>query len=303
MDKLSAMPALGDLDDARGRGICAVIVAYYPDEELEFRLPVLLQQVEALLVVDNTPIGVCRKQLMPLSQRPGMKIVENNKNIGIAAALNQGLEHARTLGCTWLLTLDQDTRCDANMVDILLRTYVLCNQKPAVIGSNYLDPQLKRLAIPAPRKPTCLERKTVITSGSLINVKIANEVGGFRADYFIDQVDHEFCLRMRTRGHRVVISGTPTMTHSVGTSGGVTLPFLGTQPNHPPSRKYYIARNSIVTVATYWRQEPAWCLRRLVRLVLGLVFMAVFEKQAPAKTAAFMAGCTDAIRGRMGPRE
>ncbi len=126
-------------------------------------------------------------------------------------------------------------------------------------------------------------------------------MGGFREDYFIDQVDHEFCLRARAHGHQVVISRKPVMAHSVGESGGVWMPWLGVLPNHPPVRKYYIARNTVVTVKAYWRREPQWCLRRLARLLLGLGGMAFLEKQGFAKVRAFAGGIADGLHGRMGP--
>jgi rhamnosyltransferase len=146
-----------------------------------------------------------------------------------------------------------------------------------------------------------LEQKTVITSGCLVDVRQALSIGGFRADYFIDQVDHEFCLRARANGYIVIISRKPLMTHSVGRLGGARLPFLGVLPNHPPVRKYYIARNTVVTVASYWRKEPDWCLRRLVRLFLGLIEMALLEEHKVSKVCAFAGGVADGLRNRMGP--
>jgi rhamnosyltransferase len=87
----------------------------------------------------------------------------------------------------------------------------------------------------------------------------------------------------------------------VGEAGGVRLPFLGTLPNHPPLRKYYIARNSLVTIREYWRDEPGWCLRRLVRLLLGLLLMGLLERNRLGKMRAFLAGVMDAMGSRTGP--
>ncbi|MGI0014597.1 MAG: glycosyltransferase family 2 protein, partial [Nitrososphaera sp.] len=165
---------------------------------------------------------------------------------------------------------------------------------------NYFDPQTDRIKVPTGQDADFLEQKTVITSGSLIDVRLAVASGGFREDYFIDQVDHEFCLRVRAHGQKVVISCKPVMTHSVGRPGGVQIPFLGVLPNHPPLRKYYIARNTVVTVAEYWRREPEWCLRRMVRLVLGLGLMALLEEHRFSKVRAFAAGVADGMRRRMG---
>lgn len=280
--------------------VCAVVVAYFPDGEFEARLNTILPQVARLVVVDNTPNGIFLSQDLIAAWGVRLHSIANHSNKGVAAALNQGLEYAYQQGYPWLLTLDQDTLCYRNMVSVLGKAYEDCSPRPALIGSNYLDPRSSRPKVPAHGK-IWLEQKTVITSGGLVDANIALSIGGFREDYFIDQVDHEFCLRLRIQGFRVVISSEPVMEHSVGRPGGIGIPFLGILPNHPPLRKYYIARNTVVTIAEYWKQEPEWCLRRLVRLVLGLGLMAVLEENRVAKVRAFVAGTVDGILHRLGP--
>lgn len=280
--------------------VCAVIVAYFPDESFEDRLRAILPQVSRLVIVDNTPDAVSLSPAMIDAWSGRVHCIANHANRGVAAALNQGIEDALRQGYCWVLTLDQDTQCYPNMVAILGSVYKHCNPKPAVIGGNYLDPRNRKPKVPV-QGGECVEQKTVITSGSLVNAEIAFLVGGFREDYFIDQVDHEFCLRLRSQGYRVVISRDPVMEHSVGQPSGVELPLLGVLPNHPPLRKYYIARNSLVTVAKYWRREPDWCMRRLIRLLLGLILMSTLEEQRIAKARAFVAGFVDGMRRRMGP--
>jgi rhamnosyltransferase len=279
--------------------VCAVVVTYHAEEEVLARIAVLMGQVTMVIVVDNTPGEGALKGLKDLDS--SVCLVENKANLGIASALNIALAMAQKKGFHWMLTLDQDTRCDTDMVSVLLKISASCGEGCAVIGSNYFDPRSNRTKVTESNCKEWKEQKTVITSGSLVNVTKAHSVGGFRDDFFIDQVDHEFCLRLRAHGYKVAISCKPLMTHSVGNAGGVRIPFLGVLPNHPPSRKYYIARNTVVTVANYWRSEPEWCLRRLVRLILGLGGMALFEERRISKVRAFMHGILDGFHGRMGP--
>lgn len=282
--------------------VCAIVVAYFPDEEFGARLHSLLPQVARVVVVDNTPQESAVHRLKKLLEDLApVHLIENRANVGISAALNQGLQYALDAGCKWVLTLDQDTQCFPDMVHTLLVVSQACKPVPAVVGGNYLDPRSKQPKVPIGEAEAFLMQKTVITSGSLIDARLAAAIGGFRDDYFIDQVDHEFCLRARAHGHKVVISRKPVMIHSVGRPGGVRVPFLGVLPNHPPVRKYYIARNTVVTVMAYWRREPEWCLRRLVRLLLGLGEMALLEDQGLGKVRAFAGGVVDGLRGRMGP--
>jgi rhamnosyltransferase len=240
--------------------------------------------------------------LHAISQAEHTHIVENRVNLGIAKALNQGLQHALESNCQWLLTLDQDTRCYPDAVQTLLAAAATCIPEPVVIGGNYFDAKRGRHDAPVDLRGDCLERKTVITSGCLVQSGFAANIGGFREDYFIDQVDHEFCLRARRHGGRVVITRKPIMHHSVGGDAGPKVPFRGQMlPDHSPVRKYYITRNSLVTVASYWKTEPLWCLIRTVRLLLGLPTMLLLETEKPAKARAFAAGCRDGLRRRMGP--
>jgi rhamnosyltransferase len=282
--------------------VCAVVVAYFPDEAFGARLRGLLPQAAGVVVVDNTPEeGAASRLENALHGLPRVHLISNRANLGISAALNQGLDHAVTAGCKWALTLDQDTQCFPDMVSTLLGVSEACKPTPVVVGGNYLDPRSRHPKVAIGEAGAFLPQKTVITSGSLVDARLALAMGGFREDYFIDQVDHEFCLRARAHGHQVVISRKPVMVHSVGESGGVQMPWLGVLPNHPPVRKYYIARNTVVTVKAYWRREPQWCLRRLARLLLGLVGMFFLEKQGLAKVRAFAGGIADGLHGRMGP--
>jgi rhamnosyltransferase len=281
--------------------VCAIVVTYFPDDAFGVRLRSLLPQVGCVVIVDNTPEESAAGQLKVFGDAANVHLVSNRANLGISAALNQGLRHALTAGCKWALTLDQDTQCFPDMVSTLLGVSQACTPTPAVIGGNYLDPRSNHPKVATGEAGAFLVQKTVITSGCLVDVRLALAIGGFREDYFIDQVDHEFCLRARAHGHQVVISRKPVMTHSVGEPGGVRVPWLGELPNHPPVRKYYIARNTIVTVKAYWRREPEWCLRRLARLLLGLGGMALLEKQGLNKVRAFTGGVADGLRGRMGP--
>ncbi len=281
--------------------VCAVMVTYYPDTLVAERISRLRSQVDFVIVVDNTPEHAKMMGFSHLLEDERFKLVSNLSNIGLAAGLNQGLRHAAASRCRWLLTLDQDSDFYPEMKQTLLQVVDAVSERPAVIGSNYWDGRTQRFKVPTGLAGEYWSQKTVITSGSLMDVAFAEMLGGFREDYFIDQVDHEFCLRVRANGGQVIISRKPVMSHTVGESGGAWLPVLGTLPNHSPLRKYFIARNSIATIARYWHTDPEWCLRRLMRLLLGFVLMAILERRRLAKVSAFVAGVADGLRKRMGP--
>jgi len=280
--------------------VCAVVVAYYPDAVFEARLERVLSQVACVVVVDNTPEPITLSGTLRSTWAGRLHCISNAENKGIAAAMNQGLAYASAQGCPWLLTLDQDSTCYPDMLEILGEAYAACLPAPAILGSNYFDPSNQKCKVPPKGEQLWLEQKTVITSGCIVNVDVACALHGLREDYFIDQVDHEFCLRARAHGYRIAITRKPAMEHCVGLAGGVRLPWLGVLPNHSPVRKYYIARNTVVTVMQYWREEPLWCYKRLVRLGLGLVVMLALEPRRVDMGRAFVLGVMDGLRARMG---
>jgi rhamnosyltransferase len=73
--------------------------------------------------------------------------------------------------------------------------------------------------------------------------------------------------------------------------------------NHSPVRKYFIARNAIVTAKTYFLREPAWGMRQGLRLVADFASILLFESEKLKKITAFMVGVAHGMSGKMGPIE
>lgn len=282
--------------------VCAVVVTFFPDQGFDERLQILLPQVGMVVILDNTPEDSRVFRLKEYYENDArILVIENQANVGIAAALNQGLGVACERSYGWIITLDQDTKCYPDMLQTLTNVYEACKSRVAVIGGNYFDFRKKRLRVPSGEPNEFLEQKTVITAGSLINTHVAQALGGFREEYFIDQVDHEFCLRARAHGYHVYISRKPVMEHSIGGPNRPLIPLLGiAPPDHPPLRKYYIARNSIVLMMEYWKLEPVWCLHRMVNLLLECGSIMMLQNDSFAKLRAFFAGIVDGVCRRMG---
>ena len=91
--------------------VLAVVVAYYPDDMVWQRVRALSMMVGEVFVVDNTPFNESKSAQLEAQNEPQKNIVINKvgKNIGVAAALNLGIEEAKRKGFPCLLTLDQDS--------------------------------------------------------------------------------------------------------------------------------------------------------------------------------------------------
>lgn len=284
---------------------CAIIVTYQPDEDFPTRLKRVLAQFPLVIIVDNSSRSTAAEMLQKQTEQPQVLLTVNQSNLGIATALNQGVDLASTQGFEWIVTLDQDTLVSSDLLETLLDVYIKSGGGSVMIGSNYWDAHRKRDFIQcADAETTFLERKTLITSGTLIPLSLFKKIGFFREDYFIDSVDHEFCLRARANGCKILISCHSIMSQSIGAhveNPSRLRQFMSF--NHSAVRKYFIARNTVATAQSYFIQEPMWSMRQGWRLLSDFASIILFEHEKLKKAKAFMIGVAHGIAGKMGPIE
>jgi len=290
--KTSAIPSI--------ENTCAVIVTYHPDDDVISRLRLIQNQLPSLIIIDNASSKKCQSVLDDFSAPPKVRLVKNYENEGIGKALNQAATLAIESGFSWILTLDQDTVVQEDMFNELASVYKYSGYSSPFIGSNYWNALRNKQLIECTSQSdhAFIEQRTIITSGTLMKLELFESVGHFREDYFIDSVDHEYCLRIRASGFSVLMSCKSLMSHSIGQSGSLTSRFQAFE--HPPIRKYYIARNTLVTLKDYFTREPAWSMRQLLRLAVELTSIIFFEGDKKNKSYAFIRGIIDGIRNKMG---
>ena len=101
----------------KGFRVFAVVVLYLPDLALLRRVvDTTLSQVDGLVLVDNTPAAAALDEVSSFTALPALTLLRQNHNIGLAAGLNRGIEHARRAGADHFLLLDQDSVPAADMV-------------------------------------------------------------------------------------------------------------------------------------------------------------------------------------------
>lgn len=266
--------------------LCAVVVTYYPDTGIADRISRVASQVSKVVVVNNGS---------EFELPSDIEVISNKCNRGIAAALNQGLNWARTRHYSWALLLDQDTICGPEMVKRLKAAYLDHpeREKLAIIGSNH----------GAEYEPHCKdslwsEAKFVITSGTLISLKSADRIGRFREEFFIDCVDFEYCLRARRLGFHVIQLNSQVMDHFIGT---VTHHRLLGRPtattNHSSWRWYYQTRNSLVLCREYLFVDPIWSSWLLLSRLKRTILMILFESSRLAKLKTSLLAVRDFALG------
>jgi rhamnosyltransferase len=288
--------------------ICAILVTYYPDALFAQRLERIRDQVGRILIVDNTADAKCGLASQLVSD-DALNVLENKENLGIGAALNQGLTRAIQLGYQWMITFDQDSWVHEDLVTTLIS---IVEQQPqpdlvGIIGCNF-EHETSHLSTIKHKVagPNFSEAKTVITSGSLLSAAVFSAVGPFRSDFFIDFVDHEYCLRLRKLGYSVLTANAPLMVHALGAPTPLSFDtaigkFSLVLTNRSPLRRYYMTRNGILVAKAYFSVAPIWALKTLGS-VLGFALLKIpFEKTARwKKFCATILGALDALRSKSG---
>ena len=277
------------------------MVTYFPDDGLVTRLNRVLCQVDALILIDNGSGEKSAAVLAEASMLSRVTAILNPRNVGVAAALNQGVREARARGYEWALTLDQDTLAEPSLISVLRGVFAVIptRRRVAVIGSNYHDPPTGRIYHGVGAGRAWVDAVAVMTSGSLISLPAYEAIGGFRDEFFIDMVDTDYCLRARSLGFSVLLSLRPTMQHSIG---HMTLhPFLWTRvttSNHDPTRRYYMTRNHAALIREYVFREPAWVARSILSRIKRTLLMCVYETERWPKLKATAKGAIDGFGRR-----
>jgi rhamnosyltransferase len=285
--------------------VCAVIVTFHPDAGFIDRFHHIADQVGRIVIVDNGSDESILSSIVPLAVNASAKFIKNGKNLGIATALNQGLQVAHDEGYPWIICFDQDSLVFPDMFDELARIYeeILDKDTIAVIGVNSVDPAtgITFLRHTSDSSDGYLLQMTVITSGSLLPVALVLKLGGFRSDFFIDHVDHEFCLKARQNGYKIYTSRKVLMEHSIGAYEihslcGVKILCL----NHSPLRWYYIVRNFVVLVREYYMCEPIWLIKTFIYFLIFLFGASLYEQERRSKLRHVWVGLLDGWNNRMG---
>ena len=296
--------------------ICSIIITKDPDQDFPLRIQRIGATVQDTIIVDNGSDFEHMKIINLAGKSVNTHVLWNEFNLGVATALNQGIDKAIDLGCDWALLLDQDSEPAENMVEKLCTSYDNSAEKEtiAIIAPRIIDKGIDRES-PFLRQKTkwlyervkCIEEDltditTVITSGTLLNLEKYETIGKFREDFFIDYVDTDFCLRSRLLGFRILASCQAKLFHQFGSRRRINSGPLTLYPSfHPPERRYTISRNRIPMLKTYALKFPHWLIYEIVATLYTFFRMVLTEDQKIAKLIAVIRGTWDGIKGKLGP--
>ncbi|MBW0446944.1 glycosyltransferase family 2 protein [bacterium M00.F.Ca.ET.228.01.1.1] len=285
----------------------AVVVLYHPDAACVERANRLAATMRCV-VVDNTP-SLRGKSELGLSD--SIEYLCNGENLGIATAINQGIEVLIREGFEVAILFDQDSEPPASLLTELPAIIARANssqERVALVGPAYDDPRLRGVAPFVRFKWWTLERISptgdepidvdfLISSGSCINLRWWANIGPMDDALFIDFVDLEWCVRAKQKGFRVLGVPWVRMSHELG---GEPVRVLGrSYPMHGPLRHYYQFRN-VVALMKRASMPMTWKSTELVKLPVRIVIYCFFPERRKEHLVMVWRGIRDGLRGRLG---
>jgi rhamnosyltransferase len=285
--------------------VTAVVVTFHPDNDVLENLSKVHQQVQRIVVVDN---GSRLESLLPLreaSSSIGFNLIENGENLGVATALNIGIRQAQIDGSDWVLLFDQDSSVTPGFTEAMLQGFASSRWagRLGILVPHYID---KRLGSPlSVIGVKGGELEAAITSGSLLPMSVVRDNGYFEDGLFIDAVDFEYCLRLRSRGLHIEECNQAVLLHSPGTPKVHRFRgrYLFKSNNYSPARRYYQQRNNIWIARRYWTKFPLFCFNLFFTGVKDCVKILIAEDDKGTKLWACFTGFVDGIKGRMGRKK
>jgi len=270
-----------------------VVVLYNPDETVVTNVMSYLEFLQTLYVIDNSEIPNSNivDELCKFDKK--VKYIACGENKGIAYALNLGATLAIESGADWLLTMDQDSRFEKDSISKMFEYCMnLQDDKVIIVAPEPIDTEL----VYRKRKENPFTH-IVLTSGSMLNLKLYQKNGPFREDFFIDYVDTEYCLRAKRNGLAVITLRGVMMKHKLGRPKKV---FFFTPTNHPPIRRYYITRNRIAVWREYYAVDPDYVRFDMACFVRETAKILLAEDRKLEKIQMIMKGIADALCGKFG---
>jgi len=291
---------------------CAIIVSFEPDIEVLLALVEQIGVQADFIIVDNASSNasdfLARVQAAPRC----LSVHSLERNIGLAAAMNIGLEEATAAGYGFAVLFDQDSQVPlsffADMQASHQEATLVCNLPVAAVGPRIVSPRNNK-AMPfklftrvfgrtdrvIPGSTQLFYAEFLISSGCLIDLAHLPQIGPMRESYFIDNIDLEWCFRALSKGFAVVGSSKAVLEHSIGVADESAWVKAGLIVSHSPLRSYYSTRNRFAL----YRESYAplgWKLRDFPRFLLKTLWLLVFTSRRAEYLHNIRRGFADAAR-------
>lgn len=272
--------------------IAAVVVLYNPTDTVFESINSYIDDVDKLFVIDNSERRN-KNFLDHLKKNNKVKYIWNKTNKGIAYSYNLVAKKALIEEYNWLLTMDQDSKWPSGMLTKLIQ-YVENNETD---NAGIISPLHKVKGFTLSRFRGSKKVMGVMSSGNLLNLDVYKKVGGFKEEFFIDNVDYEYCLHLYQLGYEVIALGDCVLEHQLGNIKMIEGEAIAI---HSPLRNYYITRNTLYLIDMYNDIFPNYMDKRVAEIRNSVIKDIKYGGSPLCYLIYIMRGYIDYKRGKSG---
>lgn len=299
--------------------VAAYITAYEDEASLNRCIECIFKQtyaVEKILVVDNS-----KEKIGLLSRSEKITVSHYPENIGISGGLSLAIKWAIDENYDFLWTFDQDSQPIVTCLNNLIEEYCRLTSQNSDVGIIAPLSFDSNTGIELPggifdryrfthsklARQETYECDVVITSGSLVSIKAAKESKMPELGLFIDAVDWDYCMNLKSAGYGVFMTKKAIMHHRFGDMKFMEIPFCNrkiTINNYAPIRRYYICRNHtyLTLKSSSFSFLPVVIAHRLIYLFRSSMTILFFERNKIEKVYLGIVGTFDGFLRRLGKR-
>jgi GT2 family glycosyltransferase len=176
----------------------------------------------SVLIWDNSPTPLNNPELIS-----SFAYKHSQTNLGVSGAYNQAMKIAESMGCQWLLLLDQDTVITADFLPQMLKLGGRFLDKPEIAAvvpiliddDRILSPRKvlfkKFKPLQQPFEGVYPGKVTAANSGTLVRIEALEQIGGFNEDFWLDFSDVVVFHLLHQHGKQVYIAGNLLLKHKI----------------------------------------------------------------------------------------
>jgi len=296
--------------------VASVTVTWNGGHLLLAQIEMLLKQTEPpqeIVIIDNASTDGSCERLGEL--HPSVTVIRLSANEGVGGGYSRGLEYAIAKGYDWIWLLDQDSSLPPLTLAKLLEAWENIPGKSHVgmvapvpvdvisgISLGAFHWRHGQVPVKCTEAGAVSMVDLVISSGALIRAEAVKKAGLPRADFFIDFVDFEHCLRLRKCGYQIAVVHGCRMPHVLGNPRMVS--FFGRprlRTTHAAWRDYYKVRNPAYVV---WHDVPTLRTKLFLmwKFFVHAVGILLYDPQKLLRFKYMATGLRDGVHGRLGIR-
>lgn len=204
----------------KGSKIVGIIPVYKPNKKDFPNIIKYIEKLDYCFLLDDTGIDnskLCQEIVDIAPQK--ISYVNNPKNIGLCASVNNGFQLAIDKHADWILIMNPDGTFQNDAISIY-REYIDTHDtsKVAIIAPVYNLDRRKREASSGYKII-----KFPDMSGCLYNAEILCKLGFYDPKTYFYSLDIEYCIRARRYGYKIIECSEAVLNHHPAETYAVTL--------------------------------------------------------------------------------